>query len=249
MQQLTIVPETQDEGYPISSRRYPNSQRHISNVIRSPGRVHSTRISPTGVPDEFKHAQEKISPTLEIRNVSKVKSLTASPKSSIIFPIAKTGINLENVHSPKSSSLYEVSSPSPSNRNPESRTIMLKLKDIKQGLNESNNIVPKRLENVNINVDADENDWKSIRRGNNVDEEMEKVRTLEAWQLGMIKDKSKNRFFHFFRPLFLVSGSLPKHSEQYKSRNRSQDDGSFPNVNIQLIHTILAVPDEENSKS
>jgi hypothetical protein len=187
MQQLTIVPETQDEGYPISSRRYPNSQRQISNIIRSPGKAHSTRISPTGVPDEFKHAQEKISPTLEIRNVSKVKSLTASPKSSSIFPITKT----------------EVSSPSPSNRNPESRTIMLKLKDIKQGLNESNNIVPKHLENVNINVDADENDWRSIRRGNNVDEEMEKVRTLEAWQLGMIKDKSNNRFFFFFiRPLF-----------------------------------------------
>lgn len=48
--------------------------------------------------------------------------------------------------------------------------------------------------------------------------------------------------------IFLVSGSLPKQSEQYRSRNRSQEDRGLPNVNIQLIHTILAVPDEENSK-
>lgn len=196
MQHLTTVQETPDEGYPNSSRRYPHSQRHTSNIVRSPGRVHSTRVGSSDIPDEFQHAQEKISPSLAIGSRSKVKSLTSSPTNSMVFPVPNLGKNLENIRSPKSSLIYDTASMSPNNRSPQNGTVMLNLKDKKFGLNEGNIGVPKRPANVNINVEANENDWKSIGGSNNVDEEMEKVRKLEAWQLSMIKDKSEKKNYY-----------------------------------------------------
>jgi len=82
----------------------------------------------------------------------------------------------------------------PINKQTVSRTdlLNLQLRESNKSLSDNGEkIVMNMNKYLNTNLLPSENDWTTINNSENVDEEMAKVRMLDAWQFEMMKDKGK----------------------------------------------------------
>ena len=106
-------------------------------------------------------------------------------------------------------------------------------------------------EYASVNMGPSDTDWKTINNIDNIDEEMEKVKALEAWQFGITNEKGISIYFVKHYISVLVSLRLPMASpsaNQLKGIKKPHAH-ELPGVNTKLIHTILANTEAENSNN
>lgn len=206
-------------GYTLSKR--PN----IGQISRPSG-VSFVGSSPT------KHNKEELSPVDNYYSPLKTlgASLVTSPSTKEIleynlqqsktpgsstFSKGKITLNLQDNGSPDQDGLSALPKCKVSGNKSEKQNSKQQSKSIFYENDELSKHVNKYL---NENLGPSENDWTSINTTENVDEEMSKVKMLEAWRFEMMKDKGMIKIFQYF-----TLYSFRNFGEQYRINSAIQE--------------------------
>jgi len=218
----------------------PTKRPNIAQISRSSGVSFAVPNSNNQKKEEETRSsfQKKFGTTLVISPSTKEildYSLQQSQTPGSVFSKGKIQLGLQELENSDRdvSGIYQKTKLTPSKS--ESKSVKQTVKPPKSHFYEDDELSRHVNKYLNENLGPSEIDWTSINTTENIDEEMSKVKMLEAWRFEMMKDK--------------VSGTLGNNTEltqQYKSRKQTpQENHGLPQINTKLISGILAIPDEE----